>query len=76
MGGRAGVVSDLDFDFNGYAAKHFDRMRETAADPRLERLARGGRVCPRAELPDSARCVIIGGGVGGTSIAYHLAKLG
>ena len=31
---------------------------------------------PRAELPDSARCVIIGGGVGGVSIAYHLAKLG
>jgi hypothetical protein len=32
-------------------------------------------VRPR-ELPDSARVVIIGGGVGGTSIAYHLAKLG
>ncbi|HVW47095.1 MAG TPA: FAD-dependent oxidoreductase [Solirubrobacterales bacterium] len=31
---------------------------------------------PRAELPDSARCVIIGGGVGGTSLAYHLAGLG
>jgi glycine cleavage system aminomethyltransferase T/glycine/D-amino acid oxidase-like deaminating enzyme len=30
----------------------------------------------RLELPDSARCVIIGGGVGGTSVAYHLARLG
>ncbi len=27
-------------------------------------------------LPDRARIVIIGGGVGGTSIAYHLAQLG
>jgi 4-methylaminobutanoate oxidase (formaldehyde-forming) len=30
----------------------------------------------RAELPASARCVIVGGGVGGTSLAYHLARLG
>src|SRR3954465_13689622 len=30
----------------------------------------------RAELPDRARCLVIGGGVGGTSIAYHLAELG
>jgi glycine cleavage system aminomethyltransferase T/glycine/D-amino acid oxidase-like deaminating enzyme len=28
------------------------------------------------ELPERARVVIIGGGVGGTSIAYHLAELG
>ena len=28
------------------------------------------------ELPERARVVIVGGGVGGTSIAYHLAKLG
>jgi glycine cleavage system aminomethyltransferase T/glycine/D-amino acid oxidase-like deaminating enzyme len=28
------------------------------------------------ELPSRARCVIVGGGVGGTSIAYHLAELG
>jgi glycine cleavage system aminomethyltransferase T/glycine/D-amino acid oxidase-like deaminating enzyme len=28
------------------------------------------------ELPDRARVVIVGGGVGGTSIAYHLAALG
>jgi glycine/D-amino acid oxidase-like deaminating enzyme len=29
-----------------------------------------------AELPRRARCVIVGGGVGGASIAYHLAQLG
>ena len=34
------------------------------------------RVARGRELPDSARCVIVGGGVGGTSIAYHLAELG
>lgn len=29
-----------------------------------------------AALPSAARCVVIGGGVGGASIAYHLARLG
>jgi len=31
------AVSELDFDFTGYATKHFDRLREQAADPRFER---------------------------------------
>jgi thiamine kinase-like enzyme len=30
-------ISELDFDFTGYAAKHFDRMEETAADPAFRR---------------------------------------
>jgi thiamine kinase-like enzyme len=29
-------VSDLDFDFTGYATKHFDRMLATAADSKFE----------------------------------------
>ena len=29
-------VSELDFDFNGYAIKHFDRMLATAADPKFD----------------------------------------
>ena len=30
-------ISDLDFDFNDYAAKHFARMLSTAAEPAFER---------------------------------------
>jgi thiamine kinase-like enzyme len=29
-------ISELDFDFDDYAAKHFGRLRETAANPRFE----------------------------------------
>jgi thiamine kinase-like enzyme len=32
------TISDIDFDFGGYCEKHFGRMRESAADGRLERL--------------------------------------
>jgi thiamine kinase-like enzyme len=31
------AVSELDFDFVGYASKHFDRLREQAANPSFER---------------------------------------
>ncbi|MEA2379686.1 MAG: hypothetical protein QOD13_3593 [Thermoleophilaceae bacterium] len=31
-----GVVSELDFDFDAYASKHFDRMMQTAAHPDFE----------------------------------------
>ena len=27
-------------------------------------------------LPDAARVVVVGGGVGGASVAFHLAELG
>ncbi len=33
-------ISELDFDFKGYAAKHFDRMEETAADSQFSRYLR------------------------------------
>src|SRR5207245_2168492 len=32
-----GGISDLDFDFKGYAAKHFARMEATAAAPEFEK---------------------------------------
>ena len=31
-----GVISELDFDFAGYAQKHFDRIARNASDPALE----------------------------------------
>jgi hypothetical protein len=30
------VVSTIDFDFEGYARRHFARLTETAADPRFD----------------------------------------
>jgi thiamine kinase-like enzyme len=32
-----GEISELDFDFDGYACEHFERLRATAAEPRFER---------------------------------------
>ena len=70
------AVSELDFDFEGYAREHFERLERRRRASRLLALAQGGAWRSTRELPASARCVIVGGGVGGTSIAYHLAQLG
>jgi thiamine kinase-like enzyme len=37
-GAMQSSISDLDFDFPGYCDRHFQRMRESAADGRLEQL--------------------------------------
>ncbi len=29
------TISELDFDFRGYAHRHFDRLERTASDPRF-----------------------------------------
>ena len=59
------------------------RLRATSTSTRLERSppptpdSRSG--CDgrdRVSFPTARACVIIGGGVGGASIAYHLAQLG
>ncbi len=31
------AISELDFDFAGYAAEHFERLERTAAEPRFRR---------------------------------------
>ena len=70
------AVSELDFDFDGYAARALRATRAQRRASRLLPLAQGGAWRSTREPPSSARCVIVGGGVGGTSIAYHLAQLG
>ena len=70
------AISALDFDFAAYADEHLTRVAAGLADPRFADLAGGRPWRSIVTCPSSARCVIIGGGVGGTSIAYHLAELG
>src|SRR4051794_7796948 len=51
------------------------RCLSSQTGSRARRATGGPMVRPR-ELPARARVVIVGGGVGGASIAHHLAKLG
>ena len=46
-----------------------DPMAQGSVDAHAERPVSG-------DLPDRAQVVVVGGGVIGTSIAYHLARLG
>ena len=59
------------------------RAWTTGGFQRVARAARRGAFTPlaatlssKADLPESARVVIVGGGIIGTSVAYHLAHAG
>ena len=63
------IHSTVDFDYARLHGREFATLR--------------GRLCdlsdhgPRmSELPSSAKIVIIGGGIVGCSVAYHLGKMG
>ena len=69
-------LSTLDIDYVEYATHHFDRLSTTMADPRFDDWLERREVIWADVADDRARVVIIGGGVAGTSIAYHLTRLG
>ena len=80
--GRSGASSRppparIDFDFHGWGMERFEKA---AAHVPRRRLRRGCSsevaVTTDADLPARARVVVIGGGVIGCSVAYHLTKLG
>ena len=78
-------ASDLDFDFWEWAMDKMDRAGQAFAEPGFDALldtvgsppmtVLPDRTPPDRTPPDRAR-VVIGGGVIGTSVAYHLAHLG
>ena len=70
-------ISSLDFDFVAYADEHFERLLATRPTPAFERAPAGcGGWLSAAACPIGRGCVIIGGGVGGAAVAYHLTRLG
>ena len=69
------AASELDFDFDAWGLR---AVREGGPRVHLAGLrhpAGGGRRVP-TDLPSRARVVVVGGGVIGTSTAYHLTRLG
>ena len=72
--------SAIDFDFWEWAMERYEAAVAEFKGPDLARLlddVQADRLMePCRQLPDRARVVIIGGGVIGTSVAYHLTKLG
>ena len=68
-------ISIIDFDYAGYAQEHLDRLLANAAAPDYRELLHDGRAARpgTGRVKDRAQVVIIGGGVGGASIAWHLA---
>ena len=69
------AASTLDFDFDAWGQERFDKAAATfrAAALRDGCWTDGDRWLT---CPSRARVVIIGGGVIGTSVAYHLTELG
>ena len=70
--------SAIDFDFWEWAMERYEAAVAEFRGPNLARLlddVQADRLMA-IELPDRAHVVIIGGGVIGTSVAYHLTKLG
>ena len=68
------ATSPLDYDFSGWGQARFEKAEAASAAPGSVSCS---RTSPREPTcPPRARVVIIGGGVIGTSVAYHLTKLG
>ena len=63
------IHSAVDFDYAAYTAEKLAALRYSVGD-----LARDGS--RMSELPSSAKIVIVGGGIVGCSVAYHLGKMG